>query len=168
MKTLVLNWQQQAQAFWQQRAPRERRALQILGAVLLGALVVQLAWSLASSRQKLLRQMPELAATAEQSDRLYEAWQQLTAANAARPLPRPEVLRQAVEQRLGELGPKLVARWNGNGELLLEGRTDFARWLTWTAAMQQENRLLLQRVRLQPGGDGVVVDAVFAFAATAP
>ena len=168
MKTLVLNWQQQAQSFWQQRAPRERRALQILGAVLLGALLVQLAWSLASSRHKLLRQMPELAATAEQSDRLYEAWQQLTAANAARPLPRPEVLRQAVEQRLGELGPKLAARWNGNGELQLEGRTDFARWLTWTAAMQQENRLLLQRVRLQPGGDSVVVDAVFAFATTAP
>lgn len=168
MKTLVLNWQQQAQSFWQQRAPRERRALQILGAVLLGALLVQLAWSLASSRHKLLRQMPELAATAEQSDRLYEAWQQLSAANAARPLPRPEVLRQAVEQRLGELGPKLAARWNGNGELQLEGRTDFARWLTWTAAMQQENRLLLQRVRLQPDGDGVVVDAVFAFAATAP
>lgn len=168
MKTLVLNWQQQAQSFWQQRAPRERRALQILGAVLLGALLVQLAWSLASSRHKLLRQMPELAATAEQSDRLYEAWQQLSAANAARPLPRPEVLRQAVEQRLGELGPKLAARWNGNGELQLEGRTDFARLLTWTAAMQQENRLLLQRVRLQPGSDGVVVDAVFTFAATAP
>lgn len=164
MKTLLLNWQQQAQAFWQQRAPRERRALQVLAAVLLAALLVQLAWSLASSRHKLLRQMPGLAATAEQSDRLYEAWQQLSATNAARPLPRPEVLRQAVEQRLGELGPKLVARWNGNGELLLEGRTDFARWLTWTAAMQQENRLLLHRVRLQPGGDGVVVDAVFGFA----
>lgn len=168
MKTLVLNWQQKAQSFWQQRAPRERRALQILGAVLLGALLVQLAWSLASSRHKLLRQMPELAATAEQSDRLYEAWQQLTAANAARPLPRPEVLRQAVEQRLGELGPKLGARWNGKGELQLEGRTDFARWLTWTAAMQHENRLFLQSARLQPGGDGVQVDAVFAFAVAAP
>lgn len=168
MKTRLLNWQQQAQAFWQQRAPRERRALQILGAVLLAALLVQLVWSLGGSRHSLLHQMPQLAAKAEQSDRLYEDWQQLTAANAARPLPRPEVLRQAVEQRLGELGPKLAARWNGKGELQLEGRTDFARWLTWTAAMQQENRLFLQSVRLQPGGDGVQVDAVFAFAVAAP
>lgn len=163
MNSLVLRIRQSLINFWQQCAPREQLALQIMAIVLVFAALAQGAWSLEQRRQLLLRQLPRLAAAAEQSDRLYHDWQELTATNAARPLPRPEILRQAVEQRLGELGPGLSVRWNGPGELQLEGRGELARWLNWVAAMQRENRLLLQRARLQPAGEGVLIEAVFTF-----
>lgn len=150
---------QRAQAFWSQRAPRERLALRLLAGILLVALLAQTLWSLAQYRQRQLRQLPILAASAERMTQLAEAWR-LLAPPGDLETPSMATLQPAIEARLGELGPGIQARWQGR-RLALAGQADFSRWIAWTAAVQREHRLIPEKCTLRDVDGRLQIDAVY-------
>lgn len=161
------HWRTSALAFWQDRAPRERRALAMLGGVMLVALTLQLVWSVESGRRAAQQRVPRLAADAGRMAALGTEWQRLAPDLEAAAGKSPEAARQDIARRLPELGGKLAAQWTADGELALKGEADFAVWTRWTAAMQQENRLVLRRCRVVGKAGGVAIDASYALAGPA-
>lgn len=163
-RQLLKRWQSTAQAAWQQRAPRERRALGWLGGVLIIALAGQLLWSLESARRNQQRLLPRLAADAERMAALAADWRALAADLAAAGEQPHNTARQRIDRRLPELGPDINAQWRDGDELQLHGKVDFATWLRWTAAMQQEYRLVLSRSRCVASAGGVDLEASYRLA----
>lgn len=160
------DWRRRASARWQALAPRERRALRWLAVALALAGSLQLAWTVDQGRREQRRQLPRLLADAERMAGLVGDWQSLTADTPAAP-PPGDALRAAVAGRLGELGPDIAARWDGDGRLLLSGATDFPGWLRWTAAVHREQRLILERCRIVGAAGGVRIEAAYAAAGAA-
>lgn len=159
MKQHLHRWRQAAAARLGRRTPAERRALGLLAWVVLLAVVAQAAWSLEQARQAQLRQLPRLAAQAEQVAALDAALRQL--ADSGSEPPRSDVLQTTLSARLSELGPQIAASWPAPGQLQLSGETELAVWLRWTAAMQAEHRLVLERGKLTGSGSRVRVDASY-------
>lgn len=157
-------WAGRLQAAWQARQPRERRALAGLAAVLVLLLLAQAGWSLEQGRQAAQRQVPRLAGEAERMRALAAEWQSLTAESATQEV-RPEILRQSIDRQLAELGRQVAARWLADGELQLQGQVDFATWVRWSAAMQQQHRLVPERIRLVAGTAGIAIDASYRLVA---
>jgi type II secretory pathway component PulM len=153
------------QAAWQARQPRERKALAGLAGVLALLLLAQAGWSLEQARQGVQRQVPRLAADAEKMRALADEWQLLSADSSALEL-RPEILRQSIDRQLGELGRQVTARWLAEGELQLQGQVDFATWTRWSATMQQQHRLVPERIRILPAATGIQIDASYRLVAT--
>lgn len=159
MKQRLQRWRQAAATLLAQRTPAERRALGLLAWVLLLAIVVQAGWSLEQARRTQLRHLPQLAAQAEQVAALDAALRQL-AVSGSEPL-RGDVLQTALSPRLSELGPQIAATWPAPGRLQLSGEAELAVWLRWTAAMQAEHRLVLERGKLTGNGNRVRIDASY-------
>jgi type II secretory pathway component PulM len=166
MKAAVLR--SQWRAFWQRRSAQERRALRLLVWVLAAALSAQAMWSLEQGRRAAARQLAVLAGQAERMDALLHAWRNMTHASDTKDAPRPALVRQEVERRLPELGGGVTAHWAASGELQLKGRTDFAAWLAWIAAMQEENHFVVTRCRVSAAAAGVEIDASLAPGAAQP
>lgn len=160
-KETIEHWRARARAFWQHKAPRERRALAALGGVLLAALTLQLAWSVETGRRAQQRLVPRLAADAGRMAALAAEWQNLAADPESSAGKSAAAARQDVNRRLPELGREILAQWTADGELTLKGEADFAIWTRWTAAMQEENRLVLTRSRIVGGTTGVAIDASY-------
>ena len=86
------------QTFWQARDARERRALKLLAAFIAAALLIQALWSLESSRQRNLRQLPQLAAKAEWMRQAVDDWQRQNAQasqTSEHPAPRERLFVDA-------------------------------------------------------------------------
>lgn len=165
MKQTMIHWREQALSYWGQRTPAERRALKFLGTFLVVALLAQLLWSLETSRRQQLHQLPKLSAQAETMRAMLEEWQSLQALSGSG--GSNENQRPSVERRLPELGKGVSAQWNGEGELQVKGRVDFATWLRWSAEMQQNHRLILSRSHIVRRSGGVDVDASYRLASSA-
>jgi len=148
-----LVWRQRAADFLSQRSPGERRALRLLAWAVALAMAGQAAWSLEHARRTQLRQLPQLAANAERVAALSSELRQL-GERAATPM-RNDVLQTTLAPRLSELGPQISVTWPASGQLQLSGEADFAVWIRWTAAMQAEYRLVLERCRIT-GNNGLV------------
>lgn len=149
---------QRGSACWRQRSPREQQALRRLAAVLAVAIAAQLLWSLDAARREQARRLPALAAEAARVTALGAAWREI---GEAPPPPRADVVERALAPRLGELGADVVGRWQGDGSLSLSGYVEPARWLRWSAAMQQEYRLHLARCQLNGEGGRIRIEAVY-------
>ncbi len=139
-------------------SPRDRAALHLLFWSLVLAIAAQAIWSLEQARRTQLQQLPRVAGEALRSAVLGEAWQQLTAAPP--PPGTSAVIERAIAPRLGELGPEVEAKWNGD-RLHLSGKVELAPWLRWSAAMQKEYRMRLDSCRLSGDGRLVRLNAVY-------
>lgn len=155
----IKRWHAQLHALMQQRTPRERRALRLLAWFLALAMAAQGLWALETNRRNLRQQLPQLAAQAEQMGHLHQVWQQLSADAAASPTPDNATAKLEIGRRLTELGNSIQAQWSASGELTLKGKTDFATWVTWTAALQEEHHLVLTHCRVVPTNGGIEIDA---------
>ena len=160
MNQQFLAWRQRAVTFLDQRSPSERRALVLLAWAVALAIIGQAAWSLEHARRAQLRQLPQLAANAERVTALSKELQQLGDAAATPPM-RSDVLQTTLAPRLGELGADINASWPAPGQLALSGETDFAVWVRWTAAMQGEYRLVLERCRISGSSGRVRIEASY-------
>lgn len=160
MNQQLLAWRQRAVTFLDQRSPSERRALVLLAWAVALAIVGQAAWSLEHARRAQLRQLPLLAASAERVAALRSELQQLGDAAATQAM-RSDVLQTTLAPRLSELGPDIAANWPAAGQLQLSGEVDFAVWVRWTAAMQGEYRLVLERCRISGSSGRVRIEASY-------
>ena len=152
MKAIYL---QHWRAFWTVRSGSEKRALSVMAAVIVLALLVQLLWSVEQSRQQLRRQLPSMAAEVENMRQKLGEWQLLAATTP----PRPSVsatLQKDVNRRLAALGGGISGAWVGPGQLRLSGTVSFDAWVAWLGEMQQDFRLYVVRAQITPSGSGRV------------
>ncbi len=145
--------------WWTQRPAREQRALRILAACLLLALLLQGLWLLETKRRQLRQQLPRLAAQVEQMKVLEQAWLALASAN---PSPAGSLPRAEIERQASALGREVQLQWSANGDLQLKGKTRLDAWLAWTAQLHEEHRLVLSESRLLPRDGGIEVEARYS------
>lgn len=147
-------------AFWEARQPSERRALRLLALVMLGSLLLQLAWTLEQERRALLEHLPRLAAQAESMTERRTEWRQLSAPGKTAPTADAAMLRESMAQRVLQLGPGIAAQWSPDGTLKLSGTTQLADVLPWFLAVQQAERLFVSNASLQHDPAGIRLEAV--------
>ncbi len=154
-------------AFWQTRAPRERRFLAALGAFLAVALLADGLWSSHQARGRLRQQLPQLQQQLDTLQRRAVDIRALQAQPVNPTAPENALLQTATTLvRNAGLNPgpgQLQAE--GPRRLRLRGDLPFDRWLEAVAALQRgaQLRLVQCKVEAVAGTAGQVrIDALFA------
>lgn len=156
------------QNFWQARDARERRALRLLAAFIAAALLIQALWSLESSRQRNLRQLPQLAAKAEWMRQAVDDWQRQNAQASPRQPLAPDALQREVQQRSQALGKALKIEWRGSDSLRFSGQAPFDGWINLLGELHRDFGLIVHQAQVTAAGPGLVnIDAELQLARSA-
>lgn len=152
---------QQLHAAWQARAPRERKALSLMAAVLAAALLAQSAWEAWQGGTRLRQQWP---ARAQELARLKLAQAELLRpAQPAAATLSGEALEATLRPEVAALVEGLGLRRSGPRRFVIEGESDFNALNDWLAQTQTRHRLRvtvadLERVAERPGRARVTLE----------
>ena len=139
---------------WLARNPRERRALSIMGAVVLAAVVIQLVWDASHERAGLRQQLSlrrmELAIMQRQTEALSAP------ATATRPATTlsGNALDAALRAELPALEGVLTLRVSGPRRVELKGEAGFDALNSWLAAAHKNHGLRVTSAEIRTADTG--------------
>ena len=142
-------WQEQFDAFWSARNPREQAILAGGSAVLALVIGYTVLWEpAANGRDKLLRSLPQLRSDSAEMETLAQE----ARGRAASPAPslRGEALNQALQESLAQHGLK-ATRLNGTGDNSVQVQLDkvpFGSVASWLQDVRQQQRLKVIDTRI--------------------
>ena len=142
-------WQEQFDAFWSSRNPREQAILAGGSAVLALVIGYTVLWEpAADGRDKLLRSLPQLRSDSAEMETLAQEARGLAASPA--PSLRGEALNQALQESLAQHGLK-ATRLNGTGDNSVQVQLDkvpFGSVASWLQDVRQQQRLKVIDARI--------------------
>lgn len=144
---------------WLARNPRERRALTIMGAVVLGATVAQLVWDASHQREGLRQQLAlrrmELAIMQRQSEALGTVGAPAASTRALTVLSG-SALDAALRAELSALEGQLTLRVTGPRQIELKGDASFNAVMGWLATAHKNHGLRVTgaEIRMAENGTG--------------
>lgn len=151
------------EAWWQQRAPRERRLLALATVVVAIAAMWGLRdWSV-RERTRLAAGLPLAEARLKAMEAASAEYARLAALQPPA-APAPEALPAALTAAAGGRGLSLEVRAEPGGQVAVRGTVAFDAWVDWLAAVQADYRLRLVKATVGREGTRVKVEATLVSA----